>query len=235
MKTFIALSLFCGLCCFASAQKIEPILEKVMAHYESQKEYELMTTYSLYRGHTKAHVSEQYTSTTIKNSRRTYITVLRSEIIQESGERLVVDHDQKSIHHQKTTGEKASNMPLNYKDLLRYYELEEYKEVEEKICLTLKLKQAQLMPTGYKTVKLYIDSSTHALLKQELFSNLLTEFINEDGTVDKQQSLLIIEFEEKKPVVKAPKISDYLKKRADNTLYATQQYQRYTIIENEKQ
>lgn len=233
MKQFIIISLLSCWFGFTNAQKLEPTLEKVVAHYEAQRKYELTTTYSLYRGHTRARISEQYKSTTIKNNQLTYVKALNSEIVQKSDKRLVVDHEQKKMYYQTIPADKAKDDPMGLKRFVNYYKLIETKTEKGIQCLTLQLKNEQL-PLEHSIIKLYINLENYALIKEELFSNRLTKFFNDDGTSQQEKSLLVIEFNEKKLKEKVPHFSDFILKKKGNDIQVTSQYSTYKIVENEK-
>lgn len=231
MKQLIALVLLSCLLISSNAQDNIQLLEKVVEHYTLSEEYKITSTYSLYRGHTRAHISEQYKSLSMKKENRNYVKALNAEVIQEADLRLVIDHSSKSIYYQEISTDQPGQFPINLKGLLTYYTLVSTQEQEGIKVLELHLKNEQI-PIDYSTVKLYIDANQHKIVKQELFSNKLNNFYNEDGSSQKEKSLLVIEFEEEKRAGKVPSFSDYIKEDKEAQLLLNPQYSTYQIIEN---
>lgn len=233
MKQFIITSFLCSLLNVLAAQKATTILEQVTAHYNTQQAYTLTTTYSLYRGHNRSRVSEQYKSKTIKKQDVLYIRVLESEVLQEPRLRLVIDHQAKDIHYQPLSVQQQGQVALQLNSLLKYYKLVEDSEVKGTRNLTFELKNKQL-PVDYFKIKLFVDMSSYALLKQEMYSNRLTKFYNDNGTTEHEKSLLILEFEESATQEKIPDFSDFIQVESANKVLVTEEYAQYRIIKNEK-
>lgn len=231
MKKILILSMFLGWCGLVGAQKLAETIEKMNAYYEAKNKYELTTTYSLYRGHNRSHISEQYKTKTLKEGKNTYISALNSEIIHGPDLRLVIDHETKKMHYQPLSVATTIQHLKGMSGLSNYYRLEERQEENGIICLTLALKD-QRLPVDYSKIKLYVNASNHSIHRQELYSDKLMKFYEEDGSTKTDNSLLVIEFKEDELKEKLPVYNQFIIKGKGDKVSVSPGYSAYQIVQN---
>ncbi|QKX04212.1 hypothetical protein HN014_04570 [Aquimarina sp. TRL1] len=225
------------ICCIGAIQLghsqntgVKELLNKALAFYQSEEQYQVDMTYTMYQGLTGSKATESYQGSIIKNKAVSQIKMLNTDILQFPEGQLTINHTEKTVVYTIPEISSIERQVVQLNTLMKNYTQGKTTEKGDVILCELTA-DSQSNQNPYSRVILHINKNTYRLEKQELFFSRLIPFVGDRGVKKLDHGRLIITFEYSEGVLsEGIDIKDYIVLKSSEDVFLTGDYQEYRLI-----
>lgn len=221
--------------CFAQvsiAQQVTSILDQVNTYYETNQNYNLEATYTMFRGYTGQNITEQYTGLLYKDSTLTRMQVLNSEVLLFSEALITVDRSNTTIYYSDNVIDMIPGNPIQVTAITQLYKEDKVSTIDNTIRYEM-IPKTSLIPNPYNKIVLVIDSKTYQLKKQEFYFANKLPFVEKQNKHISDFGRMEITYKERLQIPEKLKLSDILTIK-DNNIQLASSYKAFKLVDRTK-